>query len=195
MSEATDRLREDLKILTAMTADMSDYLDSQTLFWPLPDAHMPRLTLGGYLMRQHRLSNLRFLLDPVQQAELDRAIAHYNEALVEKIVRLEQHAHDELHARLRQWSEYLRELCRESVVAADFYPSSVQTRAMIAALLDQLTMPPYELDKRVLDELQAYDNALRNYWHPDDFIWPDEWKPAYPKSKYWWLYGHPRCAD
>lgn len=195
MSEAIEKLRQDLKILEAMAAEMDEYLRSQTLFWPLPDSSMPRLTLGGYLMRQYRLSQLRELLESTEQERLDAAIEQFNLALVEKVVRFEQHAHEELHARLRQWSEYLRDLTKESFAAADFYPSAVETRAMIKALLDKLEMPPYELDQRVLPEVEAYDRALRNHWRPGDFVWPAEWQSAYPRQPFWWLYGLPRTHD
>lgn len=175
-----------------MAAEMDEYLRSQTLFWPLSDSSLPRLTLGGFLMRQYRLIQLREMLEPGDQARLDAAIERFNEALIEKVVRFEQHAHEELHARLRQWSEYLRDLSKESFAAGDFYTSAVQTRVMIRALVDKLEMPPYELDKRVITEIEAYDKALRNYWRPGDFVWPAEWQPAYPQWDYWWLYGRPR---
>ena len=195
MLEGVDKLRKDLKIIEAMAAEMDDYLCNETMFWPLGDSSLPRLTLGGYLMRQHRLSALRQLLDENEQEGLDRAIATFNEALVEKVVRFEQHAHDELHARLRQWSEYLRELNQEPAAAGDYYASAVETRAMIAALLDKLEMPPYELDKRIFNELGVYDRALSNHWLADGFVWPSEWQPAYPRSAYWWLYGRPRSSS
>ena len=195
MSEGLNKLRKDLKIIEAMAAEMDDYLCNETMFWPLSDSRLPRLTLGGYLMRQHRVSSLRQLLGEDEQARLDSAIDTFNEALVEKGVRFEQHAHDELHARLRQWSEYLRELKRESAAAGDYYASAVETRAMIAALLDKLEMPPYKLDKQVLNELGVYDRALGNHWLADGFVWPTEWQPAYPRSTYWWLYVRPRSSS
>lgn len=194
MSEALQKLRQDLKILEAMAAEMDEYLKGPTLFWPLSDSSLPRLTLGGYLMRQYRLQQLRELLDPEEQARLDKAIEQFNEALVEKVVRFEGRAHEELHARLRQWSEYLRDLRKESFAAEDFYSSAVQTRAMIKALVDKLRMPPYQFDERALTEIESYDRTLRNYWRPGEFIWPAEWQPAYPKGDFWWLYGQPRSS-
>jgi len=195
MSEALNKLQIDLKILEAMVAEMDDYLRNQAMFWPLADSSLPRLTLGGYLMRQYRLSTLRRLLDEHEQVRFDKVVITFNEALIEKVVSFEQHAHDELHARLRQWSEYLRELNQESAAAGDYYHSAVETRAMIAALLDKLEMPPYQLDKRVLDELGVYDRALSNHWLPDGFVWPAEWQAAYPRADYWWLYGRPRSSS
>ena len=51
--------------MTAMAAEMDAYLKSDVLFWHMSASRMPALTLGGYLMRQHRLLILRKLLsDP-----------------------------------------------------------------------------------------------------------------------------------
>jgi hypothetical protein len=194
MSDAVEKLKQDLRILEAMAAEMDDYLRSEAMFWPLQDSSLPRLTLGGYLMRQHRLSALRKLLTESEQERLDQAIETFNKALVEKVVRFETHAHEEIHARLRQWSEYLRELDRESMAAGDYYPSAVDTRAMIQALLEKLQMPPYQIDERIYNELGTFDRALSNRWITNGFVWPAEWEPAYPRSKFWWLYGQPRSS-
>jgi hypothetical protein len=195
MSKAIKKLKRDLAILEAMAAEMDEYLKNTSLFWPLSDSSMPRLTLGGYLMRQHRLVQLRDLLDEDEQARLDQAVGQYNQALVEKVVRFEQRAHEELHARLRQWSEYLKELPQESMRVSDYYTSAVETRMMMAVLLDKMSQPPYELDKNVLDEMRVYDRILQNYWQSGDFVLPDEWQPAYPRGDYWWLYGRPRTGQ
>jgi len=192
VSEAIEKLKQDLVILEAMAADMDEYLRNDSLFWPMNDATLPRLTLGGYLMRQHRLNALRHLLDESDQQRLGAAETQFQAALVEKVVAFENRAHQELHARLRQWSEYLRELRQVTMAAGDYYASAVETRAMMAALLDKLETPPYELDRRVLSELSAYDRMLANYWQAGDFIWPDAWAVAYPRQEYWWLYGRPR---
>lgn len=195
VSEAVEKLREDLRILEAMADEMDEYLRSQVLFWPLSRTNLPRLTIGGYLMRQHRLLELDSLLDESERARRDRAIETFNKALVEKVVRFEERAHKEVHARLRQWGEYLKELHDQNLRVVDFYGAHVQTRAMIEALISRLRIPPYELDSRVLTQLETYDRVLRNYWQKGDFIWPDEWQPAYPKSYYWWLYGQPRGSQ
>ncbi len=192
VSEEADKLRQDLKILEAMAAEMDEYLRNGNLFWPLSDSTMPRLTLGGYLMRQHRLLALRHQLSDTDQERLAAAVAQFDEALDEKIVATEQKAHEEVRARLRQWNEYLKELRDPSMSAGDYYPSAVETRAMLAALLKQLESPPYRLDRRVLNELASFDRVLANYWEAGEFIWPEEWAEAYPRQRYWWLYGRPR---
>jgi hypothetical protein len=194
MSESNEKLRRDLDILEAMASEMDEYLRSQTLFWPMMKGNLPRLTIGGYLTRQHRLLALRDLLDASEQDRLDTAIGQFEDSLVEKVVRLEERANEELRARLRQWGEYLKELHDRSLGMGDFYSSHVQTRAMLSSLVMKLQEQPYVLDQQVLEQLDVYDNVLRNFWKPGAFIWPDGWQPAYPTPEYWWLYGRPRSA-
>jgi hypothetical protein len=187
-----DKLRQDLRVIEAMAAEMDDYLRDGNLFWPLGDTSLPRLTLGGFLMRQHRLLALRDKLDEADQERLDTVEAQFKEALVEKVVAFERRAHEEIRARLRQWNEYLKELRDPSQGAGNYYASAVETRAMLAALMDKLQSPPYKLDRRVLSELASFDRVLANYWASGEFIWPKEWAEAYPRQRYWWLYGRPR---
>ncbi len=188
--EGTEKLQKDLVALEAMAAEMEEYLQSDVLFWPMSQGDLPRLTLGGYLMRQHRLLGLRDLLSMQQQDRLHKAINEYHEALEEKVVRFENKAHEELSARLRQWQAYLGEAKQETAVA--YYESAVEPRAMSEALIAQLRVEPYELQSELAQRLAMLDRELRARWEPGDFIWPEEWKPAYPREKYWWLYGHPR---
>ena len=192
MSDGLEKLRQDLEILTAMAAEMDSYLMSEVLFWPMKKGNMPRLTLGGYLMRQHRLVTLEGLLTEAEVAQLESAVHQFNAALVEKIVRLEQRAHQELEARLRQWGEYLKDLSRDAGSGNAYYTTAVEPRAMITALVNKLRLPPYKLDPRIAQQIVMYDNNLRRRWQSGDFIWPDTWQPAYPEKTYWWLYGRPK---
>jgi hypothetical protein len=185
-------LGRDLTILQAMSAEMEDYLKSEVLFWQMMQGGMPKLTLGGYLLRQHRLLALSDLLDEAQQALLEQAVIQFNQALVERIVRLEQKAHRELEARIRQWGEYLKDIEWEQRGSIGGYGSAVETRAMIAALIDKLQVAPYELDSRILKQVTLLDANLRRFWHSGAFVWPESWQPAYPKKTYWWLYGSPK---
>lgn len=191
--EGTEKLKQDLVVMEVMAGVVDDYLRSDVLFYPTSRPDLPKVTLGGYLMRQHRLLQLRDLLDMEEQTRLHEAIGHYNSALEEKIVRFETKAHNELEARLRQWQEYLSEVKRGVNVA--YYESAVDTRVMIAALIAQLRIPPYELNQEIPRSLALLDRELSRVWERGDFAWPGEWKPAYPRDEYWWLYGQPRKAD
>ena len=192
--EGVEKLERDLVVLEAMAAEMDEYLRSDVLFWPLSGSgDLPRLTLGGYLMRQHRLLELRDLLDMEEQERLHAAIAQYHDALEEKVVRLEKKAHEELEARRRQWREYLRDAERGAGIS--YYPSAVETRDMIEALIAQMRVSPYQLQPEIPQKLALLDRQLRRHWQPGDFIWPPEWQPAYPSEEYWWLFGHPKKRE
>lgn len=183
------KLGQDVTILTEMASAMDEYLRSDVLFWPMLKGGLPKLTLGGYLMRQHRLLALSALLSAEEQARVDTAVTQFNQALVEKIVRLEQKAHQELAARIRQWNEYLKELKPDRDAAAANYASAVETRVMITAVADKLQMPPYQFDDRITHQITQLDNNLRRYWRSGPFVWPEAWEPAYPQPDYWYLYG------
>lgn len=156
---------------------------------------MPMLTLGGYLMREHRLRALPELLTSEQQAQVDTATGQFNQALAERIVRFETKAHQELEARLRQWEESLKDMSRDSFDRSGNYDTVVETRAMIQALIDRLSLPPYRMEARPGQHLAALDTRLRSTWRAGDFVWPTEWSAAYPRAEYWWLYGSPLAGQ
>ena len=74
MSPTVDKIHEDLAILAAMAAEMDDYLKSEVLYWPMVHGDMPRLTLGGYLMRQHRLQHLADILTDADKEQWETAV-------------------------------------------------------------------------------------------------------------------------
>lgn len=195
MHEGNDRLGQDAAVLAAMAEQMPEYLDSDILFWPSPRGGMPALTLGGYLLREHRLQALSGLLSPEQQAQVGEAFSQFNQALADRVVRFEQKAHHELEARLRQWEEYLKDMDRGTFDRTSNYATAVETRAIIQALLNRLGMPPYRAEARPLQHLSTLDTRLRGRWRPGDFVWPTAWESAYPRDEYWWLYGAPLITE
>jgi hypothetical protein len=194
MHDGNERLAQDVTILGAMAGQMAEYLDSEILFWPLGRGDMPMLTLGGYLLREHRLLALPQLLTPEQRTQVDAAIFQFNQALANRVVRFEAKAQHELEARLRQWTETLKEMEHGTLQRSSNYATVVETRAMIHALLDRLGMPPYRPDARLGQQVALLDTRLQGRWQPGDFAWPTEWQPAYPRGEYWWLYGAPRVS-
>jgi len=195
MNEANERLGQDVAVLSAMAEQMPQYLDSDILFWPAPRGGMPALTLGGYLLREHRLQALAGLLTAEQQVEVSGALTRFNQALADRVVRFEKKAHHELEARLRQWEEYLKDMDRGTFDRSSNYATTVETRAIIQALLNRLGMPPYRTEDRPEQHLATLDTRLRGRWQPGDFVWPAAWEPAYPRAEYWWLYGSPRVTE
>ncbi|WP_420629867.1 hypothetical protein [Candidatus Leptofilum sp.] len=192
MTDSNEKLTHDLAVLQEMAAQMSDYLKSETLFWPMGHGGMPKLTLGGYWLRQHRLTALHHLLTGEQQAQLSAAIKTFETAVSPWVVRTEQRAHTELAARIRQWDEYLRDLREKRGENTGAYPAQVEVRAIIAALVAQLQQAPYQLDGKLLQSVLTQDKGLRARFASGNVVWPDEWQPAYPEPEFWWLYGRPK---
>ncbi len=192
MNDGVQKLEQDVTILAAMAGQMEDYLKSDVLFWKMGQARMPMLTLGGYLMRQYRLLTLSDLLSEAKQGDLETAVIQFNAALVEKVVRFETKAHNELDARIRQFEAYLRDLRNKQATGVN-YRTAVEPRAMIAAIIEKLTMAPFQLDRKIPSRVDTLDRNLRQRWIPDEFIWPEAWKPAYPQDEFWWLYGEPNA--
>ena len=192
MTDSNERLAQDLAILNEMAGHIEAYLKSETLFWPMGYSDMPKLTLGGYWLRQHRLQSLHHLLTADQQAQFATVMKLFETAVTSWVVRTEQRAHTELEARLRQWSEYLRDVLAGKGTDIAGYPAHVETRAIIAALVHQMQERPYRLDESLLPKLIQLDKGLRARWADGDFVWPPEWQTAYPKPEFWWLYGRPQ---
>lgn len=182
-------LIEDLRHMAAMAEEMDAYLMSDVLFWRMDSG--PRLTLGGYLMRQHRVLALADELNPEGLALLNTAVSNYNNALHEKIVRYETKANNEIEARLRQWGEFLGDLERDGVVSRGVYANGVETRIMLEHLLASLRNQPYHLNDRYVEQLVNLDSRLRRHWQPGDFVLDNIWQEAYPEDEFWYLYGMP----
>ncbi len=189
MKNGIEKLRRDLDILEQMAQEMPSYLMSDSVFWPMIKGDMPRLTLGGYLLRQHRLLALPELLNEEERRRRETAVSQFDAARTEHIVRVEEKADQELHVRLRLWGEHLKDFQESKSLSAANYSSDVTVRAMIDALIRLMQTPPYRLDPKILSQVERLDNHLRLHWQSGDFVWPAEWTPAYPQEDYWWLYG------
>lgn len=186
------KLRNDLDILEAMTAELESYLRSSVLFWPMDSATMPRLTLGGFWLRYHRLQALRSLLSAPEQQRVAAASAQYAQIAAENVVRIERKAHTEVDARLRLWRTYLNDVRQNYEAHIPSYPTAVEARAILQAQMAALREPPYALARIVVQRVRQIDSILKARWQTGEFVWPDAWQPAYPQEAYWWLYGRPK---
>ncbi len=187
-------LLHDLLILEEMAANMDAYLVSDAREWIIPRSNMPKLTIGGCLMRQRRLLALEEKLQDEDEARLRAAIELFEAALVEKVVRFETRAHQELHSRIGEWIGCLRDMGSQESSKVNYYAGIVDTRVVISCLIEQLQKRPYELKQGVLNEMQELDQNLRGRLEDHAFVWDTVWQAAYPKETYWWLYGCPKRA-
>jgi hypothetical protein len=195
MNDEYTVILHDLSILEEMAAHMDAYLISDAKEWTLPRLNMPKLTIGGYLMRQERLLALKAELQEEDLKRLTKAIKQFDDTLVEKVVRFETRAHQELHTRIGEWVSHLRDLGRRSSIEVNFYVGIVDIRVVISCLIDKLQTKPYKLDASIIEEMRKLDQNLRQRVVDHPFIWDSVWEPAYSREKYWWLYGYPKGAE
>lgn len=186
MNEAQITLLQDLSILEAMLNELPEYLMSDATRWPI-QADIPPLTIGGCLMRIRRLGKLQRQLPHLDKSRYDLAVARYEDILLEKVVRFEMRAHQEVHVRLGEWSTCLG----ETHIQRDRYIDKVDTRVVIEETIRALQKRPYHLQEQVTKEVDVLDKNLKSRWHPGDFVWQAVWQPAYAQESYWWLYGAP----
>lgn len=189
--EASEHIEEDLQVVQAMSNSMSTYLDSTAVYYPMATPTYPKLTLGGYLMRQQRLVALSAELSKVNKGWLDTAVFQFQQAINSRITKVEQKGEEEAGIRLRQWQQAVSELWDAPEEAIPYYTTAVENRVMLAALLHHLQQEPYRFNENLAEETAVVDQKLRARWQSGEFIWPQVWQSAYPQDAYWWLYGRP----
>lgn len=195
MPTGKERVLKDLKSLEVMAEELAPYLDSKTLFGPTMYPDLPPVTLGGFLMRRHRLMALReVLLTETEQARLDKVLAVFDQVLREKGFQFKEKAQRELEVRVHQWDEHLKEMAENNGNGTLYYPTVVKPRVMTEDLVRGLTALSSPPDPYLLQQVEQLDHELRRHWQAGKFVWPVEWQPAYPQTRYWWLYGQPVFA-
>ena len=194
MPNGTMKLKKDLDILIAMVEELTNYLNSGALDWPMFKADYPSMTLGGLLMRKRRLQILANLLSEAKQVELKQIATQFEEMTYDKTALLEKKGTQELHTRITQWKEHLQEYWDSEVIAQHYYATDVEVRMIITDLIFMLDTDPYQLDANLVRQVDTLDDELMSNWQDGEFIWPAEWIPAYGKGDYWWLYGMPEVV-
>lgn len=176
----------DLLILEEMMAGLDDYLLSESTYW-VTTGDLPKLTIGGCLMRLRRLELLVALLSPAERTRFELARQRFHAIIGEQVVRFEHRTHQEMRARLQEWMQDLKGYRLTDKAA---YADKVDARVLLADTIGFLQQPPYRLDRRITGELAQLDEHLHRRWQSGDFVWPAVWQAAYPAQTYWWLYGY-----
>ena len=185
----------------AMAAALDDYLPADWLYRRLATPGSGRLrsaaltlTIGGLLIRLHRLRARQSALTAAQAARLQQALADWQAARRRWPAHYERKLVREFGARLDTWRWFLDDCIEQPRACPDYYPAQVQTRAVVAHLRDELAAldtPPEKFAPQ-RDKLAALDGLLRLYFAAGDFVWEEELRPAYPQERFWFLHGRPR---
>ena len=191
-------LRYDLAAVEAMAAELEPYLMSDTLYWQLSPATAivpaaPMLTLGGLLLRLHRLQGQEEALTPEQRARLASADEAFRSTLKNWKAHAAARMLRELDARLKSWSWFVEDCQAQKRACITHFPTEAELRTLIALLLDRAA--EYEDVSRHRERLARLDAQFRPWFKPGDFVWRPELAPAYPAERFWWLYGRPDFAQ
>lgn len=181
-------LERDVRTLGTMAANLTPYLYEKELYGYL-SGDLPRLTVGGLLMRLYRLSRLSDHLSAEQQNIVQDAAINLEAEQAEWGVHYEMKVQQELEARLHSLSRFLEECHEGNSTCAENYPIEAEKRIIIehlrreAAELGVLTP---ELETR----LRQVDSQLRRLLTDGPFITDPILQEVYPRDEFWWLYGH-----
>jgi len=193
LSTTKQKLAYDLRIVEGLVGHMEAYLNSSSLFWSAAHADLSVITLGEYLMRQNRLLALRSQsLGMVDQERLDVASSYFDHVLFNKVSEFEQAAQQELSVRIMQWDKYWQELDRVTPADISDVHLALEARVIIEDVLQKLYLLSCSPESYLVEQIDQLDFTLRQKWQPGKFVWPAEWRVAYPEAIYWWLYGKPR---
>ncbi len=181
---------QDLVFIQAGIQELTDYLLSGELYWPLTvgAAGAPRLTIGGLLLAQARLRARRF--SPAVQVEMAALDGKMDAVRMKWRSAWERKAGREVHARLELWRNYLSDYRDSPEHHAHAYPHEVQWRVMLQLLSGEFVFPPNESDA-----LSGLDAIVKAHWLPGGFVWEVDLATAFPKQEYWFLYGKLKRSD
>lgn len=182
-------LARDVTVVAAMAAHLTPYLYEDELYGPLA-GDLPRLTVGGLLLRLHRLTRLTDSLSTEQQASVQAARANFEAERAQWAVHYEKKLVQELNARLRALEQFMAECTEKIRGCAASYPSQAEKRTIIAHLVAEATARDC-LSDTTPARLAQLDQRVRTLFESGDFLINDDrLQVVYPAEEFWWLYGH-----
>jgi hypothetical protein len=183
-------LARDVKILSAMASNLTPYLYETELYGYLA-GDLPRLTVGGLLLRLYRLTRLDDeLLTSEQQSQIQDARLNFEAERSQWSVHYENKLQREIESRLHALESFLRECLERLQGCAVSYPAQAEKRTIIHHLHTEAS------ERDVLPEdarprIAELDEHLHQLFREEDFLIGDKrLESVYPKDTFWWLYGH-----
>jgi hypothetical protein len=188
-------LERDLRIVSAITADLKAYLLSDSVYWPLSDTGpvllpYPLGTLGGLLLRLRKLETARGQLTTEQSERLQDVASTAHATLDEWIVQKEQKAAREIKARLQTWGAFLDDLIGDAKRFQSEYASQVEGRTILPLLFAAAGKAAD--GQGLMTRLASLDERLKTVSAPGDFVWDTVFAPGFSRQEYPWLYVQPR---
>jgi hypothetical protein len=181
-------LERDLRALSAMASNLTPYLYEEEMYGHLA-GDLPKLTLGGLLLRLHRLSALEESLNTDRQNIVQNARLNFEAEIAQWAVHYENKLERELTVRTRDLARFIQEAHENPTRAAAEYPVQAEKRTIIDLLLQEAVERDLRLEE-VNATLKQTDQHLKQLLHEGEFISDEQLAHIYPRSQYWWLYGY-----
>lgn len=180
-------LERDLRVLAAMASSLTPYLYEDELYGYLA-GNLPKLTLGGLLLRLHRLTCLEDMLSAEQQTLLHDARINLEAERADWAVHFEGKIKHELRARLEALELFVRECDEDALPCVAHYPAQAEKRTIIHHLAEEADELGI-LEDDVRARIRQVDQKLRALLREGDFVTDEVLRPAYPADVFWWLYA------
>ena len=175
----------DVRAVTAMAAALVPYIYQDELYGTLSN-DLPRLTVGGLIMRLNRLDQIDNLLTEAQRQAVHTAHQQFDKVQTDWTVAYEGKLKRELTARLRALGQFILD-CIDRRMCADLYPSEIEKRVMVAGL--QAEAQKYDvLEPSIATQIASLDDRLHMLTRSGEFLWDARLEPAYPRASFWYLY-------
>lgn len=199
MAEAKYSAERDLNEAQAIADHLTPYVYEDQLYGNIGgvfgSGRQPSVTIGGLLLRLHRLHALESRLNDAQKARLTEIEARSEQVRQEWTVHYNEKLLSEASSRLSVIEAFFADCEDDPRSCAANYPPEAMRRTIVQVIietLERLNLPLANLDKGT----RKIDSQLRRFTQPADFIWAAELQAAFPKDPYWWLYAAPpRTTD
>ncbi|HVO72120.1 MAG TPA: hypothetical protein VMT24_18850 [Aggregatilineaceae bacterium] len=181
-------LERDLRVLVAMAASLTPYLYESEMYGYL-GGDLPKLTLGGLLLRLYRLSRVSDILTADQRKMVQEAQANFDTQTSQWAVHYEDKLWRELRSRIDAFNHYLNECFEDSQSCTANYPSQAEKRTMIEHLKTEMENRN-ALTNDLQERLAGIDRKLRQQLQESEFIFDERLSSVYPREQFWWFYGY-----
>lgn len=187
---------QDLREAQAFVDSLADYIQGDQVYGSVgggffTGGRMPALTIGSLAMRLRRLTELEQSLTAEQRMTLDALRKKHESIRKENAGLYKAKAEREVKSRLDAMRPFFEEARTDPRLAAKVYGPEVLRRTIAEEAIQALADMNEDVSELVR-KAKGMDASLRRFANsPTDFVWHADLQPAYPQSRFWWMYVEP----
>lgn len=182
-------LDNDLKIFTAMVEHLTPYIYEDNLFGQISN-RLPKLTLGGLLMRRYRLQSLEDKLSSGQRQRFHSNNEAFARLRYEWLTHFHEKLLKEFESRVNAIQWYLDDCAKDRKSCDPNWPNEAEKRTIVHHVVEAAKEDNI-MTEALNGKLTAIDARLRGLAVGKKFLWDDDLRSIYPVETFWWLYGRP----